>query len=133
MNGTIWVWLLRATGFIVGLVLTEALRRFWRKKPCWFFGHDKKYVALEKWSWSRGDCTNDSHPTHLDFEKKEKDGTPYSVPCFIGRWVCTKCPTLGLKCIGSVYQGAWKIEQGEIAVDEKEWANQEGKRWVSNR
>lgn len=126
---TLWPWVLRAAGFVTGVILMEGIRRLWKKKPCWLFGHRKNYVGMERWSWKNGNCNTPAHPIHRTIEKGD-------VECFNARWVCTKCPTLGLECIGSIYMGAWTISQkdgiGVVVADLKEWANMKDKGYQSD-
>jgi len=74
---------------------------------CWF-GHRKKYVGLSLRSEFRCDVGN--HPFHWK-------------RAYVFRWVCDqdRCNACGETCMGD--RGAWKVEYGRIAIDEKTWAS----------
>jgi hypothetical protein len=122
-----WFWIL--SGVCLGVVFVEKLRQLFKRRSCWFFGHDKNYVAMSSSSfWKNGSCGMVGHPIHSYHE----DGKRIDACCFIASWICTKCGKMELECVGSVFQGAWRIEHGKVVPDEKAWADRNNKKWMRN-
>ncbi len=116
----IGVWAFRVAILMVGLIIVERIRAFWIHRPCWFFGHDQEHISIRsdrRWN-DHGDCGRLEHRTHRGY----KDGKENLWPCYITKWVCRRCPDMGFRCIGDVYEGAWKIEYGRVVPDSKKWA-----------
>ncbi len=110
-----------AVGLFALMLALRILVWQWRphKRPCWLFGHDKKYVALKvsgcvpansPESSGRGFPCGDEH-NHKMGDKG----------IYLARWSCRRCPVLGEECLGDGQD--WTIEPEQLVPDVKKWAN----------
>lgn len=108
-----------ALGSSAAILTLFLLIRHWVQnpddRPCLFFGHSRRWLALKtrdlKQDWNCNDhWHNNISSSHLAY-----------VRVYIGRWVCRRCPTLGETCLGGGQD--WKIEHEELVPDTKKWAN----------
>jgi len=91
----------------------------WRPqtRPCKWFGHDRRYVAIRLSACVRADSPEASgrgFPCSHNHQIGDKDIT-------IARWVCRRCPEMAEECFGRLKD--WKIEHERVVPDEKKWAN----------
>lgn len=105
------------------VVLALVLLRIWiwqtrpSTRPCKWFGHDKKYVALRTCG-----CVASTSPEasgrgfNCDHNHQIGDKGIY-----IARWICRRCPEMVEECLGKSRD--WKIEHERLVPDEKKWAN----------
>ena len=91
----------------------------WRPqtRPCKWFGHDRRYVAIRLSACVRADSPEASgrgFPCSHNHQIGDKDIT-------IARWVCRRCPEMKEECFGRGKD--WKIEHERVVPDVKKWAN----------
>lgn len=108
--------LLELAGGVAAIMIGILLVRFSKSRPCWFFGHQKKHLSIERRVFlETGICGRPDHPRAHKYLGVE-------AVCFVTKWVCSKCQEMGLFCVGEEKDGAWTIEHGKIVPDEKAWA-----------
>lgn len=105
----------------VGLLMIVFKLLEWRRRPetrpCKWFGHDRKYVALRTCG-----CVASNSPEasgrgfNCDHNHQIGDKGIY-----IARWVCTRCPEMAEECLGRMKD--WMIEHGKLVPNVKKWAN----------
>lgn len=91
----------------------------WRPhtRPCSWFGHDKKYVAIKCCgAISMSDPNSNGRPFPCDHKHKIGDQGIY-----IARWVCRRCPMMVEECLGTGKD--WTIEHETLVPDVKKWTN----------
>jgi hypothetical protein len=91
----------------------------WRPhtRPCNWFGHDKKYVAIKvSGCVPLNDPTSNGRPFTCDHGHKIGDKGIY-----IARWVCRRCPVMKEDCLGTGQD--WTIEHEKLVPDVKKWTN----------
>lgn len=113
-----YCWFVVAAACVVALI--EMLRNAVRKYPCFWRGHDVRYVFMSDTAfWTNGHCPRPEHRIHTAIHK----GQTKTLHCYVAKWICTRCPEMGMQCIGDVSQGAWKVEHGKLFTDEKAWGS----------
>lgn len=108
---------LAATGLL--MIAVRLLIWQWRPstRPCKWFGHDRRYVAIRLSACVRADSPEASgrgFPCDHNHQIGDKDIT-------IARWVCRRCPEMKEECFGRGKD--WKIDHERVVPDVKKWAN----------
>lgn len=107
---------------VIGIIVGALLLRWRTNRPCWLYGHDKRYLALRTTG-----CVSASHPNadgrgfscmRVYPFHKHQDGDRN---IYIVRWGCRKCPALGEDCLDNKQD--WRIEHEALVPDTKKWAN----------
>lgn len=106
-----------AVAFAMILVRILIWRARPQTRPCKWFGHDKKYVAIRQSACvlaSSPEASGRGFPCDHNHQIGEKG-------IYIARWVCRRCPEMAEECFGRFKD--WKIEHERVVPDEKKWAN----------
>lgn len=107
---------------VVGLIAGRLLLWQWRPstRPCWLFGHVKKWVAIRTCSAVviTDPTTDPTHEKPFDCRHRHQIGDKN---IYLARWACRRCPTLGEDCLDNKQD--WTIEHEELVPDVKKWAN----------
>ena len=105
------------TGLLMVVIKLLTWRRRPETRPCSWFGHDKRYVAIKTYNVvALNDPTSDGKPLTCGHKHKIGDKGIYSA-----RWACKRCPVLGEDCLGNDQD--WTIRQEQLVPDVKKWAN----------
>lgn len=106
---------------LMGLLMVVLKLLIWRRnpetRPCKWFGHDKKYVALAlKGCVPLGGPESSGRKFPCDHKHQigEKD-------IYVARWACRRCPKMGEDCLGKDQD--WTIQHEKLVPDVKKWAN----------
>lgn len=114
------LWLVRFGFLVVGAWVGLKIigwKRNHVNRPCWFFGHDKQWLAIKTVG-----CVSGSDPN--------ANGEPFTCGhrhyvgekgIYQARWSCRRCPKLGEDCLDSDQD--WTIEHEELVPDVKKWTN----------
>lgn len=117
------VWLIRIAMCIVGAILGLLILKFVRRRPCWFFNHRMKHLAIEKKVWlPLGECERCNLHVVSSYRHDPHIVGAVLTSCYVTKWICEKCDEMGFFCAGDTRLGAWKVEHGSVVPDEKAWA-----------
>ena len=108
---------------VVGIVVGSLLLRWRTSRPCWLYGHDKRYLALRTTTAMPRSPTD---PSDAGFKCMQGDFPNHKHKAgdkniYIVRWGCRKCPVLGEDCLDNKQD--WTIEHEALVPDTKKWAN----------
>jgi len=105
------------TGLLMLVIKLLEWRRRPETRPCQWFGHDRKYVAIKI-----SGC--------VPYDSPESNGRPFvcghghkvgDQGIYIARWICTRCPEMVEECLDN--KKDWMIEHGKLVPNVKRWAN----------
>ena len=105
------------TGLLMVVIKLLEWRRRPETRPCKWFGHDRKYVAIRLSACvpaTSPEASGRGFPCDHNHQIGDKDIT-------IARWVCRRCPEMKEECFGRGKD--WKIEHERVVPDVKKWAN----------
>jgi hypothetical protein len=86
-------------------------------RPCYWFGHDKRYVAVKTTGCvDLADPRSNKKPFTCGHGHKIGDENIY-----VARWVCRRCPVMKEDCLGTGQD--WTIEHEKLVPDVKKWTN----------
>jgi hypothetical protein len=86
-------------------------------RPCYWFGHDKRYVAVKTTGCvDLTDPRSNKKPFTCGHGHKIGDENIY-----VARWVCRRCPVMKEDCLGTGQD--WTIEHEKLVPDVKKWTN----------
>lgn len=108
-----------AVGLVALMLALRILIWQWRPqtRPCSWFGHDKKYVAIKTVGCvALSDPTSNGKPFTCGHKHQIGEKNIYSA-----RWACRRCPVMGEDCLDSKQD--WTIEHERVVPDVKKWAN----------
>jgi hypothetical protein len=105
------------TGLLMIVIKILEWRRRPETRPCKWFGHDRKYVAIKICGCVASDDPNASG-RGFNCAHNHKIGDK---GIYIVRWICTRCPEMVEECLGR--EKDWMIEHGKLVPNVKRWAN----------
>jgi hypothetical protein len=105
------------TGFLMAVIKLLEWRRRPETRPCKWFGHDRKYVAIKICGCV---ASNDPNASGRGFNCAHNHQIG-DKGIYIARWVCTRCPEMVEECLGR--DKDWMIEHGKLVPNVKRWAN----------
>lgn len=111
----IWI-LVKMVGALLAVMIGLTFLKWKRRsetRPCWFFGHDKRWLAIKTVGCVSG---GDGKPFACSHDHQVGDRGIYKA-----RWACRRCPGLGEDCLDSKQD--WTIEHEGLVPDTKKWAN----------
>ena len=106
------------TGLLMVVFKLWEWRRRPETRPCKWFGHDRKYVAIRLSACVASDSPEASGRGFPCTDHNHKIGDKNIT---IARWVCRRCPVMEEECFNKGKD--WKIEHERIVPDVKKWAN----------
>jgi hypothetical protein len=109
---------LRVAGVVLAALLGVKLIQWRRTRPCWLYGHDRRWLAIRAAGVCKPGESGGMWPAnHYVEEHKHVHGDTV----YIGRWACRRCPKMGETCLGADQD--WTIEHEALVPDTKKWAN----------
>lgn len=115
-----WTIVLRILAFMVGVMAGLKVLKWKRhpeSRPCWFFGHDKRWLAIRQ----AGPAVPGNTPGSVSFICQGIHVHKLGDQPYYARWACRRCPLMTEECVGCDQD--WTIEHETLVPDTKKWAN----------